>query len=109
MDAYGFDGLDMDWEFPVSKTSAESDLDWNPEQRNQFTRFFQEFRHHVNISEPRQYLLTAAVGARKTTIDASYDVPVLAEYGAPSIGIAKETLDWCCLLFFFLGSWISLT
>ncbi|XP_047468523.1 chitotriosidase-1-like [Penaeus chinensis] len=81
---YGFDGLDLDWEYPGYQSS--------PQDREGFRLWVEELRAAFS---PRGLLLTAAVSARKSVIDQGYDVPAVA-----------KALDQIHLMSYdFHGSW----
>ncbi len=58
---YGFDGLDIDWEFPV--TQGPGYFQGRPEDRQNFTLLLREFRRQLDAQgtlDSRPYLLTIA-------------------------------------------------
>ncbi|CAH1249434.1 CHIT1 [Branchiostoma lanceolatum] len=70
--ARGFDGLDLDWEYP------------HAEDRVNFALLVQELREAYDAEDvptgKERLLLSAAVSAGKTHIEAGYDIPTLARY-----------------------------
>jgi len=66
---HGFDGLDLDWEYPSQRGGAISDVDV-------FSALIRELRVEFN---KYGYLLTAAVAAAEFSFSQSYDVPVLGQ------------------------------
>ncbi|XP_066157317.1 probable chitinase 10 [Euwallacea fornicatus] len=90
LDKWGFDGLDLDWEYPKCwqvdcKKGPDSD-------KAAFSAFVKELKEAFR---PKGYLLSSAVSPSKTVIDAGYDVPVLGEY-----------LDWVAVMTYdFHGQW----
>jgi len=79
MRKYGFDGLDMDWEYP----GVGGDRGSKPEHKHAFTVLIQKlraaFEAEAAASGKERLLLTAAVGCGKSTIDAAYEVAALAK------------------------------
>ncbi|XP_022243409.1 probable chitinase 10 [Limulus polyphemus] len=72
---YSFDGLDLDWEYPVCwQTQCENGP---TADKLNFAKWVQELRKAFNEHHPR-LLLTAAVSASKRIIDAAYDVGSLS-------------------------------
>lgn len=84
---YGFDGFDLDFEFPAWYLPKE--------QKHNFTLLATElhdlFAEEAKKTNQTRLLLTAAVAAIKSITDASYEVPALA-----------KVLDWINLMVYDL-------
>lgn len=72
-----FDGLDINWEYPVAHDGHTSD-------KERFTLLVQElseaFKQEAHLQRTPRLLLTGAVSAVKKIIDNAYDVPMLSKY-----------------------------
>ncbi|XP_068622318.1 probable chitinase 2 [Battus philenor] len=70
LNLYKFDGLDLDWEYPAKR-------DGRPIDKANFVSLVKELKEAF---EPKGYLLTAAFGAGKETMEAAYDMHKLSRY-----------------------------
>ncbi|CAH2084073.1 unnamed protein product [Euphydryas editha] len=70
LDTYNFDGLDLDWEYPTKRGG-------NPEDKANYVSLVKELKEAF---EPRKYILTAALGAGKETMDSAYELAKLSRY-----------------------------
>ncbi|KAB0800474.1 hypothetical protein PPYR_06214 [Photinus pyralis] len=88
MNTYGFDGFDIDWEYPAQRGGT-------PRDKANLVTVVKEFRKAVG----NRYLLSIATGATANFIASSYDVPSLSKY-----------LDFINVMTYDLhGSWDQVT
>ena len=94
LDEYGLDGIDIDWEHPVTGGAVEG----IPEDKQNYVLFMKEIRQALDQHGGKgRYLLSLASAAGQWTLDPGYDLPGLLKY-ADFINIM--TYD-------FFGAWES--
>ncbi len=93
---YEFDGIDIDWEYPVGGGIAKG----RPEDKQNFTLLMAELRQHLNELEKstsRQYFLTVAS-------------PAGSQMNNYELGEASQYIDWYNVMTYdFHGSWEKTT
>ncbi|XP_053621430.1 probable chitinase 2 [Plodia interpunctella] len=70
LNKHKFDGLDLDWEYPAKRGGADKD-------RENYVLLVKELKEAFM---EKGYILTAAFGAGKSTMDVSYDLPQLSHH-----------------------------
>lgn len=76
---YGFDGIDVDWEFPVSGGAAG--MANSPNDRENFTLLIQALRDSLDLAGKQTgayHELTIATSADPAKVYTSYDVPAIS-------------------------------
>ena len=88
---FGFDGLDMDWEYPAHPGQGGV-----PADKQNFVELLKDLRQSFDQED---LLLTAAVGVSEETAKAGYDIPQISKY-----------LDFINLMTYdYAGGWSSAT
>lgn len=95
IDEYGLDGIDIDWEHPVTGGAVEGII----EDKQNYVLFMKEIRQALDQhgGGGKKYLLSFASAAGQWTLDPGYDLPGLLKY-ADFVNIM--TYD-------FFGAWES--
>ncbi|XP_023949869.2 endochitinase [Bicyclus anynana] len=73
MDLYGFEGFDLDWEYP-----GAAERDGVPEDKQNVVSFLRELRQAFK-DHNENWVITMAVPITKTRLELGYDVPAICE------------------------------
>lgn len=100
-----FDGVDIDWEFPVY--GGPKDITDRPEDRANMTLLAKEFRRQLDAlatshGQDERFLVTAALPAGRVQSDGPYDP--LRSFDLRALG---ETLDFINLMTYDMGTAFS--
>lgn len=71
---YGFDGIDLDWEYPAWTGLSDS----RPEDKDNFTKLCKELRVALDAYKPGLLLTSACIGGQN--VGRFYDLPELNKY-----------------------------
>ena len=96
---YGFDGVDLDWEYPVSGGLPGNST--RPEDQRNYTLLLQDVREKLDAAEAKdgkKYLLTIASGASPEYVSNT------------ELDKIAETVDWINIMTYdFNGGWQSIS
>ena len=95
-----FDGVDMDWEFPVS--GGPSDITARPQDRADAVLLAKEFRRQLDALGTGHHLLTAALPAGRLQTEGPFDPA--ASFDLAAMG---GVLDWINLMTYDMGTGFS--
>ncbi len=92
---YGFDGVDLDWEYPVS--GGNYDVKHRPDDAHNYTLLVTELRQQLDLqglSDGKDYLITVAAPAGYSTMD-NFDLTGMA-----------AVIDWFNVMTYdYHGAW----
>nr|QNT18195.1 chitinase [Bacillus altitudinis] len=96
---YGFDFVDLDWEYPVSGGLPGNST--RPEDKRNYTLLLQEVRKKLDVAEAKdgkEYLLTIASGASQDYVSNT------------ELDKIAQTVDWINIMTYdFNGGWQSIS